>query len=159
MKKTSRSHCSCNVAIQCLAPKARPLLTTVRYMVWTMFFWHSRCSTQITWKFVEMILICLLSKFSGKPPISYKSYVHMYIYTLQWPLDLSSMMQPDGRFLHFTKDASIFSSTLSIETSTIAHCSALNCLQYRTKYTSLVGTKGVSICSSANICNHRPVQK
>lgn len=21
--------------------------------------------------------------------------------TLQWPLDLSSMMQPDGRFLHF----------------------------------------------------------
>uniref|UniRef100_A0A2P2J055 Uncharacterized protein n=1 Tax=Rhizophora mucronata TaxID=61149 RepID=A0A2P2J055_RHIMU len=33
MKKTIRSHWSCNVAIQCLAPKARPLLMIVRYIV------------------------------------------------------------------------------------------------------------------------------
>lgn len=48
MKKTSRSHCSCSVATQCLAPNARPLLTMVRYMVWIVLFWHSKCSTQIT---------------------------------------------------------------------------------------------------------------
>lgn len=83
--------------------------------------------------------------------IAYQICIH--VVTLQWPFDLSSMMQPDGRFLHFTRDASMLSSTLSTDTSTIAHWSALNCLQCRIKYTSLVGTNGVSICSSANICD------
>lgn len=76
----------------------------------------------------------------------------LLLHTLQCPFDLSSIMQPDGRFLHFTKDLSMLSSTLSMDTSTIAHFSPLNRLQYLTKYTSLVGTIGVNICNSANIC-------
>lgn len=48
MLKTRRSHWSCSVVIQCLAPKARPLLTMVRYNVWIVLFWHSKCSTHIT---------------------------------------------------------------------------------------------------------------
>lgn len=62
-------------------------------------------------------------------------------------------MHPEGFFRHFSRDASMFSSILSTDTSTMAHLSGVSFLQYRTKYNSLVGTVGVSIWSSANICN------
>jgi len=36
-------------------------------------------------------------------------------YTLQLRFDLSSIIQSDGHFLHFTRDVSMLSSTLSID--------------------------------------------
>lgn len=62
------------------------------------------------------------------------------------------MMQPDGRFLQREEDESIWSPTLSMETSATTHLSELSCLQLRMKKISLGGRIGVNIWSSAYIC-------
>lgn len=121
MKKTCCSQWICNVAIQCIAPNIKPLLTMVRYIVRSPIFWHSQCSNQVT---------------------------------LQWPLDVSSMMQPEGRLVQREEeDESILSLIVSMETSAMAHFWELSCLQVLMKLTSFGGMVGVSIWSSANICN------
>jgi hypothetical protein len=73
--------------------------------------------------------------------------------TLQCPLVCSSMTHPEGFLKHLqaVDDVCPSGSATSKEISTVAHFSAVIFLQYRRKRNSLVGTTGVSICTSANV--------
>lgn len=154
MQKTIRSHCCWRVAIQCLAPNAWPPRTTDRYMAGIVLFCHSVCSTHVTYNVTKCNCNWSSLSYTIKHLIISPSLTYpppLFRLTLQWPLAWSSIMQPEGFFLHLTSEVSMLCSILSTDTSKMAHFSALSFLLYLMKYNSLVGTSGVSICSSANI--------